>query len=93
MEINGLDTINKLAFEPPKENCISYDIMKTTNLLKAAWNGSYIAVLPVCFLCKEPLVWHTPADADSTLFHCPKCKRRWVKDENWIEQDLRKGRQ
>ena len=85
IEIPGVDTIQGLIGSPPKVITVSYDMIKTGELLKQVWNTKYIAFLPYCFVCKEPLVWHSPPDEDNVLFHCPKCKREWVKDSNWKE--------
>jgi len=82
MEYTGLETMVGLAGEPPKTISISYSIMHSEELLRQAWNTIYIAILPYCFKCKVPLVWHSPPD-NNVLFHCPDCKRQWVKDKDW----------
>jgi len=78
MEIIGIDTIQGLAGSPPKVIEISQDTVKAADKLRQMWNAKFLAFLPYCFSCKEPLVWHNPLEEDGTLFHCPKCLRRWV---------------
>lgn len=81
-EINGVDTIGGLRTPPPQEIGLSFDLIYTQELLRSNWNTCYVAVLPYCFNCKEPLVWHTKP-TDGILFHCPKCNRKWKQDKNW----------
>ena len=82
METPGLDTIIGLVGQPPKTISVPYKIMRTEELLRQGWNGLYIAIIPYCFKCREPLVWHNSSNG-KVLFHCPKCKRKWLKDKNW----------
>jgi len=81
-EVPGLETIRGLVGEPPKRIKIPHKIMRSEEMLRREWNEMYIAIIPYCFKCQEPLVWHTPPD-NKVLFHCPKCKREWIKGEGW----------
>ncbi len=81
-EVAGVDTILGLVGEPPKTIEVPYNLMYDTELTRPEWNKVYLALIPYCFKCKEPLVWHRD-EASRTLLHCPKCKRRWVKSKNW----------
>lgn len=82
-EIAGVDTILGLVGSPPKRIDLSYNVVKAGEKVRQAWNKKFIAFLPYCFACKEPLVWHSPPGEEHVLFHCPKCKREWVRDEEW----------
>jgi hypothetical protein len=82
MECKGIDTIRGLVGEPPHEISCPMELVALEQGLLQAWNKVFIAVLPYCYKCREPLVWHSPPD-DDVLFHCPKCERRWIKDELW----------
>ena len=83
-QLDGVDTINTfLVADMPKEPKISADTMMKQTLVSNEWNKAYIAMLPTCFLCKVPLVWHTNPGKDAVLFHCPECKTMWKKDRNW----------
>lgn len=85
-EIAGIDTITGLAGEPPTGIPLPYNLVYKEQLQTQVWNGKYIAIILYCFKCKEPLVWHSPPDGDNILFHCPKCKRIWFRDDAWIEK-------
>lgn len=81
-EVNGLDTILGLSGEVmPKIIEVPFITMYTQTLLQSSWNKGYVAIIPYCFKCKEPLVWHT--NPDKTLFHCPKCNAKWIKEKDW----------
>ncbi len=80
--IKGLDTIRNLVGNPPQEIPVSRETMTEQQVLMQDWNTSYIAIIPFCYRCKEPLNWHTPPETD-ILFDCPKCGRIWVKGYNW----------
>lgn len=86
-EIKGIDTI-QLGTVTGKEIGLPLSVMLDEEITKKHWNSLGIAVIPYCIDCKKPLVWHSPPDGDSTVFHCPKCGRRWVKDDDWIEMEL-----
>lgn len=75
MEINGLDTIQGWVGHPPKRQVIPYNLIQTEDLLRKGWNHLAIAIIPYCFTCREPLVWHTPPEP--LAFHCPKCGGEW----------------
>lgn len=80
-EVNGVDTIVGLSGEPPREIPIPHKLLETQQMLIQSWNASYAAVLPFCFKCKVPLVYHT--NPKNVLFHCPVCQRKWIKGEGW----------
>lgn len=83
MEVLGIDTILGLVGKPPKVTELSYNSVEIAESLRQVWNTKFIAFLPYCFSCKEPLVWHTAPHENDTIFHCSKCNRRWVRDEKW----------
>lgn len=87
MEIPGVDTIQGLVGKPPEVIELSYSSVETADKIRQIWNSKYLAFLPFCFPCREPLVWHSPPDKDNVLFHCPKCGRKWVKDKDWVEKE------
>lgn len=86
-EIAGVDTIQGLVGEPPETIEIPFNLMYDTEITRPGWNKVYLAIIPYCFKCKEPLVWHK---VERVIFHCPKCKRRWVKSKNWRRDRERK---
>jgi len=90
-ETPGIDTIQGLIGTPPKVIEISRNSIRVADSVRQIWNTKYLAFLPYCYNCKEPLVWHMPPRKDSVLFHCPKCKREWVKDEEWVEKEKSNG--
>jgi len=77
-EIPGVDTIQGLVGSPPQIIEVSYDVIRVAEGVRHLWNKSFLAFLPYCFTCKEPLVWHSPPGKDRVIFHCPKCGRKWV---------------
>ena len=84
-EISGLDTIINLVGEPPSEISINISIMEREQILLEEWNKCHIAVIPFCYKCKTPLVWHSPPN-ERVLFHCPQCNRLWIKDDSWSKR-------
>uniref|UniRef100_A0A6H1ZQT9 Uncharacterized protein n=1 Tax=viral metagenome TaxID=1070528 RepID=A0A6H1ZQT9_9ZZZZ len=82
----GIDTIKGLVGEPPTEIKVPYKLLEKQQLLLFEWNPLFIAIIPYCFKCKEPLVWHHNP-TDGVMFHCPKCNRRWIKGEGWEKTD------
>lgn len=80
--VPGVDTIQGLVGEPPPEIPVEFKTMAKQQALLREWNGLFVAILPYCFKCKMPLVWHIPSDNDE-LFTCPSCGRVWVKDKAW----------
>jgi len=76
----GIDTIEGLAGNPPEVIQIPRKIIKNGSLLLKEWNQYYLAFIPYCFRCKEPLDW---AQGDEkVVFICPKCGRKWVIEES-----------
>ena len=82
-EVPGLETIRGLVGEPPRVVQIPYDLIRTEEIARQGWNSIYIAIIPYCYKCKEPLVWHSPPREDTVLFHCPKCQRKWIEGKDW----------
>jgi len=82
-KVRGLDTISSLKFSPPHEIPIPFNLEYKQTVLQQGWNACYIAIIPYCMACKEPLVWHKLPN--KVLFHCPKCQREWVKGDDWKE--------
>lgn len=80
-EVSGLDIIAGLAGEPPNGIFIGKKLRSKQQLLISQWNGHYIAVVLYCYKCKEPLTWHTEPKDDNIVFHCPRCKRIWMTEE------------
>jgi predicted RNA-binding Zn-ribbon protein involved in translation (DUF1610 family) len=80
-QVNGLDTIQKLAVDQPKSISVPYGLQYSQTVIQQRWNSLYIAILPYCIRCKAPLVWHT--HPNSTLFHCPNCGTEWIMDKDW----------
>ena len=80
--VEGLDTIRGLVGEPPKTISIPLDLQRVASIAQSGWNAVHIAMLPFCFKCKEPLTWHTHPQGQ-ILYHCPKCKRQWLKGKDW----------
>jgi len=74
--IPGVDTIEGLVGNPPMKVELPKKTVETLDAVRAELNALYIAVIPYCFKCKEPLAWHVPLD-DKLLFHCPICGREW----------------
>lgn len=85
-EVNGVNTIKGLRGEPPQEIHIPHKLMHKQQVLMQTWNPCFIAVIPYCFKCRVPLVWHQHPKND-ILFHCPACRRRWVKGEDWDKNE------
>lgn len=80
--IKGEDTIKGLVGEPPKRITLPYSLLTNEEILRAEWNHKFIAIVPYCFKCKVPLIWHSPPDGN-VLFECPSCRRKWVKSKSW----------
>ena len=81
-QVNGLDTITELSDEPPKKIQIPFKLEYKQQSLQQGWNACYIAIIPYCFKCKEPLVWHR-YPTSNVIFHCPKCNRKWIRGDDW----------
>jgi len=88
-EISGLDTIRALVGEPPHTMKIPYKMLERLQTLLMEWNLLCIAIIPYCYKCKRPLVWHFYSKT-GTLFHCPECGREWIKDGNWNKDKEKK---
>ena len=84
MNVAGEDTIQGLVGKPPEVILLDYDTVRVAESLRQIWNKKFMAFIPYCYLCKVPLVWHSPPEEDHILFHCPKCDRAWKRDEKWI---------
>lgn len=80
--VKGLDSIVTVTNLPTNPR-ISADTMIDQTLVNDKWNKSYIAMLPFCFKCKEPLTWHNFPSKSGILFNCPICGTTWKKDKNW----------
>ena len=76
-EIKGVDTIQGLAGEPPKNIYIEKAILETGTRYMQILNAKYMAFVPYCYKCKEPLNWIVPPDED-IVFRCPRCDRTWT---------------
>ena len=76
-EIVGVDTIRGLVGSPPKEIEIDQELIKRGTKLMREWNPKFLAFIPYCFLCKEPLNWYSPPTEEGFIFRCPKCGRKW----------------
>lgn len=83
-QIPGIDTIQQLQFQPPYEIPVPFKLEYKQHTLQQGWNACYVAIIPFCMACKEPLVWHHHPEGE-VLFHCPKCRREWVKGDDWKE--------
>ena len=81
-DIPGIDTIQNLVGEPPAEIPVSRETMSEQQVLMQDWNASFIAIIPYCYKCRQPLIWHSPPETDE-LFNCPSCGRIWVKGYDW----------
>lgn len=101
-EVPGIDTIQGLVGSPPQVIELSYLTVKAAEKLRQVWNTKFLAFIPYCFSCKEPLVWHINRSGintsgeyvkgeDSVIFHCPKCGRKWIKDEEWLSGEEQLG--
>lgn len=81
-EVPGLETIVGLAGNPPMRIEIPYKLEKKQHAMVSEWNDVSLAMIPYCYKCREPLVWHIYPQG-KVLFHCPNCGRQWVKGEDW----------
>jgi len=88
----GIETIMGLVGEPPAEIKIPYKLLKKQQLLLFEWNPLFLAIIPYCYKCKEPLVWHHKPD-DGVIFHCPKCNRKWIQGDDWKKVEVPKNEQ
>lgn len=79
MRITGVSTIQGLVGQPPSAILVPYEIMRTTEMLKQAWNALHMAMIPYCFSCKVPLDWIAEEPDNEIGFVCPKCNREWLR--------------
>ena len=87
--IPGLETIMGLAGEPPPEIAIDRKTIIAQQKLVQIWNSAYIAIIPYCFKCKAPLVWHqAPREEghENEMFTCPNCNRVWILKEGQYDK-------
>ncbi len=81
-EVPGIETILSLVGQPPQQIEIPIKLQRKQARMVSEWNEVFLAVIPYCYKCKEPLVWHT-YPRGKVLYHCPKCGRKWIKGEDW----------
>ena len=74
--IKGIDTILGLVGNPPKVISIPKKLIVEGTSLLREWNSYYLAFIPYCYTCKEPLDW--VQGHDQVVFACPKCGRKWM---------------
>ena len=86
IEVPGLETIQGFAGNPPLKIEVPFKLEKKQYGMVPEWNSVFIAIIPFCFKCREPLVWHTYPQG-KTLYHCPKCGRQWVKGGDWSDDN------
>ena len=86
VEVPGVETILGLAGQPPQEIEVPFKLQKKQSLMISEWNPVFIAIIPYCYPCKEPLVWHIHPQG-KILYHCPKCGRQWVKGGDWPDDN------
>lgn len=80
MKIKGIDTITGLVGDPPIEIPISRKTINKGTALLREWNDCFLAFLPYCFKCKEPVDW--AQEQEGVVFICPKCNRKWVLEDD-----------
>lgn len=86
IEIPGVDTINgNIVQKPPKTVNVGAMAMKALQQAQTIALRKWIAIIPYCVVCKEPLIW---VRNSNLVFKCPKCGMRWEKDGNW-NKDLK----
>ena len=78
--IKGIDTIAGLVGNPPDTIQIPKKILVKGTKLLEEWNSYYLAFIPYCFKCKDPLDW--AQNQEGVVFICPKCNRKWVLEES-----------
>jgi len=86
LEVPGIETILGLKGQPPQEIEIPFKLQKKQALMVSEWNPVFIAIIPYCYKCKKPLVWHTYPQG-RILYHCPDCGRKWVKGGDWPDDN------
>lgn len=78
--VPGVETIQGLVGQPPPEIPVEKGVRADQQRLLIRWNKVFIAIIPYCFKCKVPLVWHMPPGEDNEIFTCPTCGRVWVEE-------------
>ena len=76
-EVPGIETITGTVGSPPDEITIDKSLIRKGTELMRQWNSKYLAFLPYCYSCKEPLNWYNPLTEEGYIFRCPKCNRKW----------------
>lgn len=79
-EVKGIDTIQNLVGQPPIDIELDKELVAKQQGLLAQWNSKYIAILPYCYRCRQPLIWFIPPE-DGKMFLCPGCGREWTMKE------------
>ncbi len=77
-EVKGVDTILGLVGEPPQNIQIGEKVIAVCRSLIRVLNEHYLAFLPYCFKCREPVNWMIPATEEGVMFKCPTCGRTWI---------------
>ncbi len=84
MEIPGDEVVRPLVLPILTDsNSLSYTAQYLATRVQEAWNKSGLCFLPICMDDGEAVTWHLPIEEDGTIFHCPKCQRKWLKHEEW----------
>lgn len=83
--VPGIETIRGLSGSPPMSIPITHDVLVELQYAMSDLNPSFIAVIPYCFKCHEPLIWIRCSDPkqEARLFRCGKCGRVWTKGEGF----------
>lgn len=84
-EILGLGTIRGLAGSPPLSIPVPHDTLAELQYAMSDLNPVFIAVIPYCYKCREPLIWIRCSDPkqETRLFRCDRCGRVWTKGEGF----------
>lgn len=90
MKIDGVDTLQlRPDVHIPDSVEVPYDTIYIGQRVLYNWNAYAMGFIPYCIECKEPLQWYSPPEGE-LLFECPKCGRRWIKDNDWLmDEDAR----
>ncbi len=89
MRVKGIDTIRGFMGSIPDKVELSYQTIKTGELLRQVWNGKGLAFIPYCYSCKVPVDWILEEKVKKEIFICPDCNRTWIRDNQW-KDDFRK---
>lgn len=85
-KISGIETILIPTVAAPMRVEVSHNTVYKGQLLLEKWILLGMCFIPYCCECKEQLYWIIPPEGD-LLFVCGKCKREWIKDNEWILKD------